>query len=389
MSLKQINISVKNVLIVALIATISLFAVFFLKPPKPTINSLNSRPNFDNHPIYSKYHFSRNDSVVNIGIQPLYLPTGIILEVVKRDKILNEYLKSLGKKIHYYSFLKGADVNHYLQQKLLDGGVGGDMPALSAASEFEVIIPAILQKGNASIVSDKPMLSNDLKGKKIGYPKGSISHFFILDLMHFAGINEDDVELIPLEVSSLAEALSNKEIDLFSAWEPMVSLAIKNHPNFYISYRRITMGYLYFLLDFQQINPLIVDHFLAAIIRSFTWLRNDKRNLVLACEWNIMEMEKLTGEKGAFNKEEMAPLAVRDILGYYSKYELVIKDEDVSLNSSMHNEFKFLRSLNMIKENLTWEHLRKNFDSELITYVLNHPQKFKLNQFDYNINSQQ
>ena len=65
------------------------------------------------HPVYSKYKFDNTDRVINIGVQPLYLPTGLITESMKRDHILSENLLTNGLKVRYYPFLKGSDGNYF------------------------------------------------------------------------------------------------------------------------------------------------------------------------------------------------------------------------------------------------------------------------------------
>lgn len=373
----------KIFLIFVLVLLLGLIALFLFSNKNSKISSLKLNPVLSNHPIYSSYNFLKNDSIINIGIQPMYLPTGIILEVIKRDKILNETLASFGKQINYYPFFKGADVNFFIKQKMIDGGVGGDMPALSIASDFEVVIPMILQKGNVSIVSNKPMLSDDLVGKRIAYPYGSISHYFLLELMQSAGITEPMVDLVPMEVSSMALALHNKEIDLFTAWEPIVESAIKQYPDFQVTYKQITTGYLYFSEVYVNEYPTIVNHILAAVIRSISWLKSNNDNLRLACGWNLETIEDLTGKGNILNVEEMLSLAKEDLIGYHSKYSIVIKDKNLKTNSSLYNEYEFLRALEKDSMDYNWKKVKKSFDNNMVNEILEHPDIFRLNEYDY------
>ena len=373
----------KLFLIVILIILIGIFILFLSKKRDSPLSSVTLAPDLFNHPIYSLYQFNQSDSVINIGIQPLYLPTGIIFEVIKRDNILNRTLSALGKEIKYYPFLKGTDINFFLQQKMLNAGVGGDMPVLSALSSFDVVIPVLIQKGNASIVSKETILTNDLKGKRIAYPHGSISHYFILELLHSEGIDEEMVRLIPMEISSMAEALHNDKIDLFSNWEPNVSSALKQYPEFIINYQQITTGYLYFLKDFVQKNQEITNHILAAVIRSISWMKSDYENLLLACEWSIAEMEIFTEQKSILTTNEIADLVFNDILIYDSKYSIIIKTKDIEPNSSLHKEYEFLNTLNKREVNVDWQIVAKSFDNNLINEILDHPKEFHLNEYDY------
>lgn len=376
----SLNIFVLLLLILGII----IILIFTLRAKKSdAASSISSSTQLTDHPIYSSYNFIENGAKINIGIQPMYLPTGIIFEAIKRDEILKTALAESGKEIEYYSFLKGADVNYFLQKNLLDGGVGGDMPALSAAASSDVIIPVILQKGNVSIVSYKPTLTKDLKGKRIGYPYGSISHYFILELLKSSGIPEEKVKLIPMEVSQMAEALDKRKIDLFSAWEPSVTEAINLHPEFYITFKKITTGYLYFQKTFIQENPRINDHLLASVIRSINWLRSDRQNLLLACEWNLIEIEKLTGKKSHLTPEILADVALKDILGYNSKYAIVINNKAIRNYGSLHKEYEFLASLTEEKENNGWDQVAKSFDLKMIRNILKHPIKNRLNEYKF------
>lgn len=336
------------------------------------------------HPLYSRYQFHPNDSTINIGVQPFYLPTGIILEAMKRDQILLEAMSESDREIRYYPFLKGADVNFFLGKKMLEGGIGGDMPALTAASTLDVVISLALQKGNVSIISTRPMLSNAMKGKRIAYPEGSISHYFLLDLLRSSGISIDQAVLVPMEATAMPAALANKEIDAFSAWEPITASAIKQCSDFFVAYKNITTGYLYFRKDFAKKDREALFHILAAAVRAVKILKSDGDFLISACRWNKEEMERLSGEKSVLTAEEMAKLALDDILGYYSLHEsLVIREEDIQAGGPLYEEHRFLKDLGEIPGDMAWERARESFDHGLISEVLRSPKKYRLNEFDY------
>ncbi len=379
------KIKIRNIVLLLIVIGTTAMVFFLSVNDKTEVSSLIQQPDIQNHPIYSQYIYN-NDSTINIGFQPLYLPTGIIFEVIKRDKILKQELRLLGKRIAYFPYLKGADLNCFLKQKELVAGVGGDMPALSASSNFDILIPVLLQKGNVSIVSRKPMLTNDLEGKRIGYPLGSISHYFLLDLLQGEGIKENDVSLIPLDVTSMANALHNNEIDLFSAWEPIVASSQKLYPKNFITFKRISTGYLYFLKEFAAKNYEVVNHILAAVIRAINWLKADRINLLAASDFNLIEIERLSGEKSILTAAEIADLALKDILRYNSKYSIISSEDDTQINSLLYKEFRFLKELNKVPGSSKWEEVRKSFDRNLILDIYKQPEKYKLNKVEYEFN---
>jgi len=162
----------KRTLAVTILTAIVILMIILFSLRKETGGNLpvDREGNLLKHSIYSNYVFDNTDKVINIGIQPLYLPTGLISEVMERDMVLQKALQGLGVEVRYYPFLKGNDVNFFLQNKDLDIGIGGDMPAISAAAKMNIIIPVTLQQGFTSIVAPRPMLTSQLRGKRIAYP---------------------------------------------------------------------------------------------------------------------------------------------------------------------------------------------------------------------------
>ena len=107
MRLQSFNTRNKLFLASLVIIGITLLIYFLSVQQETRMSPLGQSINILNHPIYSQYIYVQNDTTINIGFQPLYLPTGIIFEVIKRDKILQNALKRLGKEIAYFPYIKG------------------------------------------------------------------------------------------------------------------------------------------------------------------------------------------------------------------------------------------------------------------------------------------
>lgn len=337
--------------------------------------------NLMSHPIYSKYVFYNTDKVINIGVQPLYLPTGLISEAMKRDTVLQKALEDLGVEVRYYPFLKGDDVNFFIQNKDLDIGIGGDMPAISAAAQMDIIIPVTLQQGFTSIVATRPMLTSQLRGKRIAYPFGSISHYVVLDVLASEGLSESQAHLVPMDIPELAGALYRKEIDALAVWEPISAIAIKDHPGFVTMYQQLTTGYMYFLRSFYKKHPEAAKQIVAAVARAFRWMQNKRENLLLAGKWAKQAGERFGAQKIPLSSKEIADLAQKDILGLLS-IPLISRD-NLKHNGPLHRELRFLKTLGKIQPATTWEKIRNSFDRKILNEVLANPAPFDLYRFDY------
>ncbi len=373
----------KRMLAGTILTAIAILMIILFSPGKETKENLpvNREGNLLKHPIYSRYVFDNTEKVINIGVQPLYLPTGLISEVMERDTVLQKALQGLGVEVRYYHFLKGDDVNFFLQHKDLDIGIGGDMPAISAAAKMDIIIPVTLQQGFTSLVATRPMLTSQLRGKRIAYPFGSIAHYVVLDILASEGLSTSQVTLVPMDVHELAGALGRKEIDAFAVWEPISAMAMKDHQGFVTTYQQLTTGYMYFLRDFYKKHPEAAKQIVAAVVRAFRWMQSKRQNLLLAGKWAKQAGESLGAQKIPLSSKEMADLAQKDILGLTS-VPLISRD-DLKHNGPLHRELRFLKTLEKIPPSATWEKIRNSFDHKILNEVLANPARFALDKFDY------
>ncbi len=125
-------------------------------------------------------------------------------------------------------------------------GVGpvNDMAAgaldLSVTAEYPVL-SRILSGGNVSIVATIDRYQNenligrkdlgvssigDLRGRRIGLPRGTILEFFLGRLLELNGMSFGDVTLVDVKTSQFADAIANGEVDAVMCFEPHVSLVL-------------------------------------------------------------------------------------------------------------------------------------------------------------------
>ena len=349
--------------------------------------SQNLQKVFDpaNAPLYKKYHFDNSENVINIGIQPFWTP-GIITEVMKRDQLLNNALKKLGMRINFYSFFKGADVNYFFQQGDLDAGVGGDMPAISLCAKQKIVITSLIEKSYASILSKSIVTTSDLKGKSISFPYGSVGHRMLLTLMAANNLDENDVDMIPLDVNEMPRALKNNVIDAFVSWEPVLTLALLENPKYLVVARGVTEAYLYFSEAFEKKHSKAVMEILASQIRSMEWLRLDKSNLKLASQWLISEMNEMTGELPKLSEEDLSTIALEGLLETSSMGKIV--DRSLKTNGRLFQQFKFLQSVGEIEASTSWQMIKDCFTQSYIDQILLSKPQFQINSFALESESQ-
>ena len=381
--LKNIKLRYKLVGVLLVAVVVLLITIVRFRTGKIETVSDVLPPDMSDHPIYSKYEFGETANIIDIGIQPLEIPPGIISEAMKRDTVLEDALSGLGLEARFHPFLKGADINFFLRRGDMEVVFAGDMPTVTAATTLDIIVVTLTKMGFNSIVTRERMLLKNLRGKRIAYAFGSNAHYSLLEALANAGLKENAVRLIPLDVTEMPDALAKGEIDAFSAWEPTPAAALARSDGFVAIHRTISTSYMYFARSFAEKNPEAASQIVASQSRSMMWMQQQRQNLLQACRWTLQAGENLSGEKPTLSAKQYAALMQRDMLDFMSVP--VIPDNSLAPNGSLHREFEFLKNLGEMPSSSDWDSVRGSFDSRIINEVLASPKKYGLGEYRYHI----
>jgi sulfonate transport system substrate-binding protein len=364
---------------IAVLAGFSLLAVLQRKTTGKPLD-LESAPAPNG--VYRTYQYGEPNTVY-LGTQPLYAPAGLITEAMRRDPILKEELLKLGLKITFYPFRKGYDVNMQLIPGRLQAGIGGDMPALTAAATTNIVIPVMVQSGPTWLVTRTAVLLKDLKGKRIAYAKGSNAHFMLLTLLSSEGFSESDFELVPLDVEHMIEALETRTISAFAAWEPTPTIARQKHRSV-ARFGGPSSGYMYFRRDFADKQPTALRQIVAAVARACLWLRDGSNaDRVKVAGWTIEASEALTGAKLHLSPQALLSIGERDILGSKWRPSFAISADSLADNGRLGKEYAFLKEIGVLPEASLWENLHKSFDLTILSDVLANFAEYRVSEFRY------
>lgn len=346
----------------------------FNQPPSP----IEIDQDLGSHPIYSTYEFSSDPNVINMGTQPLYIPTSVITEVMSRDRILSDQLKQLGVSLVFYPFLKGNDLNYFMENDKLDIGVGGDMPAIRLASNDDIAIVSLIQEGPVSIISRDVQEVQTLKNKKIGYALGSNAHFYLVNTLLKNGVSLDSVQLISMDVTEMPSALANGEIDAFAAWEPTPTLSLETNPGFIVTHQGRSLGFIYVKEELFEEDPEVVYHILASEFRAIRWLKASDHNIATAIMWcNVANLDLHTNAT-VINSDVMLKLVKQDLPGILIKEYPRISQDILADDGFLEKEYLLLKSLNMVPEDSEWIDVFSSINLEILETVISAPEKYLL-----------
>lgn len=361
-----------------LLAVIVVIYSLIYKVPVPKSQGID----LSSHPIYSKYKFEDSDNVINIGIQPINIPTGIVTEAMERDKILEQSINRLGLKLRFYPFLKGADVNLFVKKGILDVGHCGDMPTIAMASQSDIVITSMTEIGYTSIVAKQPILMSELKGKVIGYAFGSDAHYALMATLAQEGLSESDVKLVQMETTQMPEALKDNKIYAFSAWEPTPICTVRNNPDTMIIHKTISTQYLYFSKRLYEQKRDAVYQIIASEIRAVKWLLQSRQNRFKANSWVIKSVNNLYPNQSLNLSEDiLEELGLKTLLNLTSTS--FIPDNMIMHDGPLYKEFVFLKKIGKLPNNADWNKVYKSFTNSALSEVLGNPEKYAVNEFNY------
>lgn len=109
----------------------------------------------------------------------------------------------------------------------IDISVSAEYPAVMAIFQKEnlLVIGTIDRYQNEDIIGrkDRGIESiSDLKGKRMGVPRGTICEFFLGRFLNLHGMNLSDVELIDIKASESVDAIADRDLDAIIYFQPHI-----------------------------------------------------------------------------------------------------------------------------------------------------------------------
>lgn len=139
-------------------------------------------------------------------------------------------LKDVPYKIEWAEFPNAAPLIEALAANAIDTGAGGDAPFIFSlqANAGVKAIAAFRAQGNSTTVMVPGNSSihgfNDLLGKRVATPRGSIGHYLLLAGLKRLGKPYDAIDIKFLNPSDGRSALTSGAVDAWAIWDPYAAI---------------------------------------------------------------------------------------------------------------------------------------------------------------------
>ncbi len=216
------------------------------------------------------------------------------------------FFQDLGIEVNHRPFSTSVDAMTAFLAGQLDGFASASSEGVVAATksqDFSIVLIQDNSLGGDGILARNHIKSiADFKGKKIAVEKGTVGHFFLLQVLKEAGLTIKDITQINAGPAEAAAAYLAGNVDIAVTYAPFMERANKGQSDGRIIYDSSQMPTA--IIDFYQFsnklieeNPAAVQAFVNGIFMGLKFLeQNREEGLAIAAKRLEVTPEQLASD---------------------------------------------------------------------------------------------
>jgi sulfonate transport system substrate-binding protein len=213
-----------------------------------------------------------------------------IFPAVKQRRTVEDALKPRGIEVKWVEFSFGPPLLEALNTGNIDFGYTGDAPPVFAqAARANLLYVAALPSAGANeaiVVPENSPIKTlaDLRGKKVGFAKGSSAHNTTVAALEKAGLSYSDITPVYLSPADGATAFTGGSLDAWTIWDPYLALTEKGKVRILASAKDVEESNGFFLAnkDFTGLHPDIVALLNQTFAQESKWANQHREEIVKA-----------------------------------------------------------------------------------------------------------
>ncbi len=239
---------------------------------------------------------------VTVGYQGMLNPWKAAIEK-------KQFAQVTGRKIKWRKFNSGSEVITAMASGDVDLAVAGSSPiatGMSRGLDLELVwILEAIEDNEALIAREGAGIETiqDLKGKTVGVPFASTTHYHLLFALEHNKIATDELTILNLQPDAIAASWAQDRIDAAFVWSPVLDQLKKNGKVIISSGElaklgRPTFDGLIAQQSFSQKNPAFMAQFIGVIAAADADYRKHGAQWTAETE-QVQSIAKITGAKAA------------------------------------------------------------------------------------------
>jgi sulfonate transport system substrate-binding protein len=202
-----------------------------------------------------------------------------VLVIARQQATLEKHFASQGIAVKWVEFSSGPPMLEAMNVGSIDYGAVGDSPPIFAQSAGAAIVYAAGQpvtNGQGILVQNNSPIRTiaDLKGKRVGFTKGSSAHNIVVQTLEKAGLAYADITPVYLTPPDAGPAFANGSIDAWSIWDPYFAIGeIKQNGRILVNASEITRTNSFYIAnrDFAKNHGQILQQIIDVTSSAANW----------------------------------------------------------------------------------------------------------------------
>jgi sulfonate transport system substrate-binding protein len=234
-----------------------------------------------------------------------------VLVIARQRATLENHFEPQGIDVKWVEFSSGPPMMEAMNVGSVDYGAVGDSPPVFAQAAGAAIVYAAGQpitNGQGILVPQNSTIRSiaDLKGKRVGFTKGSSAHNVIVQTLEKAGLTYNDITPIYLTPPDAGPAFANGSIDAWSIWDPYFTIGeTRQGGRVLVNADEITKTNSFYIAnrDFAKNNAPILQQIIDVTVSTAAWAeahRDEVAKSLSAITGIALDIQTIAANRSSF-----------------------------------------------------------------------------------------
>lgn len=239
-----------------------------------------------------------------------YQKTGVLV-VARQQAILEKKFADRKIAIKWIEFTSGPPLMEAMGNGSVDFGAVGDTPPIFAqAAHANVVYVAgsRITNGQGILVPERSSIKTiaDLKGKRVGFAKGTSAHNVVVAALEKAGLSYADITPVYLSPPDAGPAFANGSIEAWAIWDPYFAIGQKRqNGRILVNAHEVAKTNSFYLAnrDFANGHPAETREVIAGLADAARWAedhRDEVAKALAAVTGVPLDVQTLAASRASF-----------------------------------------------------------------------------------------
>jgi sulfonate transport system substrate-binding protein len=212
-----------------------------------------------------------------------YQKTGVLV-IARQQAVLEKQFSAKGINVKWVEFTSGPPLLEAMSTGSVDFGAVGDTPpifAQAANARIVYVAAAPITNGQGILVPRNSPIRTiaDLKGKRVGFAKGTSAHNVVIATLEKAGLSYDDITPVYLSPPDAGPAFANGSIEAWAIWDPYFAIGeVKQNGRILINAHEVIKANSFYIAnrDFANDHPTETRTIIDGLVSAARWAKANR-----------------------------------------------------------------------------------------------------------------